>query len=113
MEQTAKIYGYQGKFTATSFEPVDEKDREKFKEIAKIVLEAAMCGQSALLKQVFAVAESENAMTLIAHDADLANGYEFFTQYYRGKKQIKFYYLNYKYGDAIEALRVDRTLRFP
>ncbi|KAK1219025.1 hypothetical protein PQX77_018277 [Marasmius sp. AFHP31] len=33
MEQTAEIYGYQGKFTATSFEPVDEKDRGKFKEV--------------------------------------------------------------------------------
>ncbi|KAJ8095943.1 hypothetical protein PM082_015164 [Marasmius tenuissimus] len=32
MEQTAEIYGYQGRFTATSFEPVDEKDQEKFKE---------------------------------------------------------------------------------
>ncbi|KAK1218297.1 hypothetical protein PQX77_019025 [Marasmius sp. AFHP31] len=109
MEQTAEIYGYQGKFTATSFEPVDEKDRGKFKEIAKIVLEAAMCGRSALLKQVFAVAESDNAMTLIAHDggfpagnlnfgcskeAELANGLQFSNQY-RGKDMIVLYYLDY------------------
>ncbi|KAK1235136.1 hypothetical protein PQX77_001649 [Marasmius sp. AFHP31] len=109
MEQTAEIYGYQGKFTATSFEPVDEKDRGKFKEIAKIVLEAAMCGRSALLKQVFAVAESDNAMALIAHDggfpagnlnfgcskeAELANGLQFSNQY-RGKDMIVLYYLDY------------------
>ncbi|KAK1218295.1 hypothetical protein PQX77_019023 [Marasmius sp. AFHP31] len=34
MEQITEIYGYQGKFTATSFEPVDEKDREKFMEVS-------------------------------------------------------------------------------
>ncbi|KAK1221687.1 hypothetical protein PQX77_015517 [Marasmius sp. AFHP31] len=34
MEQTTKIHGYQGKFTATSFEPVAEKDQEKFKEVS-------------------------------------------------------------------------------
>ncbi|KAK1217001.1 hypothetical protein PQX77_020351 [Marasmius sp. AFHP31] len=33
MEQTAKLYGYQGKFTATSFEPVDRKDQEVFKQV--------------------------------------------------------------------------------
>ncbi|KAK1215512.1 hypothetical protein PQX77_021876 [Marasmius sp. AFHP31] len=112
MEQTAKIQGYRGKFTATSFEPVDKKDREQFKEIVNVVLEAAMCGRSALLKQVFAVAESENAMTMIAHD-ELANGFTFFNQYSRGKQQIVFYYLNYTLVDAIQALRDDETLRFP
>ncbi|KAK1215514.1 hypothetical protein PQX77_021878 [Marasmius sp. AFHP31] len=108
MEQTAKIQGYWGKFTATSFEPVHEKDREQFKEIVNVVLEAAM---SALLKQVFAVAESENAMTLIAHD-ELANGFEFINQY-RGKGQLVCYYLDYALVDAIRALRADETLRFP
>ncbi|KAK1225367.1 hypothetical protein PQX77_011700, partial [Marasmius sp. AFHP31] len=44
MEQTATIYGDRRKFTATSFEPVDEKDRENFNEIMKDVLEAAMRG---------------------------------------------------------------------
>ncbi|KAK1225369.1 hypothetical protein PQX77_011694 [Marasmius sp. AFHP31] len=34
MEQTATIYGDRGKFTATSFEPVAEKDREKFNEVS-------------------------------------------------------------------------------
>ncbi|KAK1220973.1 hypothetical protein PQX77_016229 [Marasmius sp. AFHP31] len=33
MEQTAKIYGYRGKFTVTGFEPVDEKDREGFEQV--------------------------------------------------------------------------------
>ncbi|KAK1224613.1 hypothetical protein PQX77_012508 [Marasmius sp. AFHP31] len=112
MEQTAKLYGYQGKFTATSFEPVDEKAQKKFKEIAKIVLEAAMCGRSALLKQVFAVAESENAMTLIAHD-ELANGFKFTGQYYRGKEQIVFYYLNYTFMNVVHSLRAEETPRFP
>ncbi|KAK1224614.1 hypothetical protein PQX77_012509 [Marasmius sp. AFHP31] len=112
MEQTAKIQGYRGNFTATSFEPVDEKDREQFKQIVKVVLGAAMCGRSALLKQVFAVAaESENAMTLIAHD-ELANGFEFINQY-RGKGQLVYYYLGYALVDAIQALRDDETLRFP
>ncbi|KAK1235218.1 hypothetical protein PQX77_001566 [Marasmius sp. AFHP31] len=111
MEQIAEIYGYQGKFTATSFEPVEEKNREKFKEIAKIVLEAAMCGRSALLKQIFAVAESENAMTTIACD-ELANGFVFSSQY-RGKDMTVLYYLDYTLTIAIESLRTDGTLRFP
>ncbi|KAK1221688.1 hypothetical protein PQX77_015518 [Marasmius sp. AFHP31] len=34
MEQSAELYGYQGRFTATSFEPVAEKDWEKFKEVS-------------------------------------------------------------------------------
>ncbi|KAK1230787.1 hypothetical protein PQX77_006114 [Marasmius sp. AFHP31] len=111
MEQTAKIQGYRGKFTATSFEPVDEKDREQFKQIVKVVLEAAMCGRSALLKQVFAVAESENAMTLIAHDGGLPVGD--LSIYSRGKGQLVYYYLDYALVDAIQALRADETLRFP
>ncbi|KAK1228939.1 hypothetical protein PQX77_008013, partial [Marasmius sp. AFHP31] len=94
MEQTAKLYGHRGKFTGTSFEPVHEKDREQFKQIVKVVLEAAMCGRSALLKQVFAVAESKNAMTMIAHDAELANGLQFMHQYWGRGGQLGFYYLN-------------------
>ncbi|KAK1216939.1 hypothetical protein PQX77_020420 [Marasmius sp. AFHP31] len=111
MEQTARIHAYRGKFTVTSFEPIDEKDGVKFMEIAKIVLEAAMCGRSALLKQVFAVAESENAMTLIAHD-ELADGFKFSSQYW-GKEQIVYHYLDYTQGVAVESLRADETLRFP
>ncbi|KAK1216937.1 hypothetical protein PQX77_020418 [Marasmius sp. AFHP31] len=111
MEQIAEIYGYQGKFTVTSFEPVEEKDREKFKEIAKIVLKTAMCGRSALLKQIFAVAESENVMITIACD-ELANGFISINQS-RRKEQIVYHYLNYICADAIQALRADETLRFP
>ncbi|KAK1217129.1 hypothetical protein PQX77_020222 [Marasmius sp. AFHP31] len=111
MEQTATIYGYQGKFTATSFEPVAEKDREKFEEIMKAVLETAMqSGRSALLKQVFAVAES-NAITLIARD-ELANSFKFANRY-RGKEQVVFYYLNYTFNTAVQSLRSDETLGFP
>ncbi|KAK1224788.1 hypothetical protein PQX77_012291 [Marasmius sp. AFHP31] len=124
-EQTAEIYGYPGKFTATSLEPVEEKDREKFKEIAKSVLEAAMCGRSALLKQIFAVAESENVMTTIVCDGmfpvgnlnfrpskavELANGFIFSNQYRRGKEWIVYYYLDYTHAIAIESLRADGTL---
>ncbi|KAK1235211.1 hypothetical protein PQX77_001571 [Marasmius sp. AFHP31] len=111
MEQTAEIYGYRGKFTTTSFEPVEGKDREKFKEMVKVILEAAMCGRSALLKQVFAVAKSENAMTLVAHD-ELENGLQFSNQY-RGKDMIVLYYLDYTLTIAIKSLRADGTLRFP
>ncbi|KAK1225365.1 hypothetical protein PQX77_011698 [Marasmius sp. AFHP31] len=110
MEQTAKLYGYRGRFTATSFEPVVEKDRENFKEIVKVVLEAAMCGRSALLKQVFAVAES-NSMTLIAHD-ELVNGFEFSSRYL-GKQQIVHYYLGYTHTLSVHALRDDEALRVP
>ncbi|KAK1231862.1 hypothetical protein PQX77_005012 [Marasmius sp. AFHP31] len=108
MEQTARIHAYGGEFTATSFEPVDEKDQENFKEIAKIVLEVVMCGRSALLKQVFAVAESENAMTLIAHD-ELANGFQFYNQY-RGKDLLVSYFLDYTLVNAAQALRDDETV---
>ncbi|KAK1235135.1 hypothetical protein PQX77_001648, partial [Marasmius sp. AFHP31] len=93
----------------------------------KIVLEAAMCGRSALLKQVFAVAESENAVTMIAHDGgfpvgnlnfrsskavELANGFIFSSQYWR-KDRIVYYYLNYMNTIATQSLRADETLRFP
>ncbi|KAK1225366.1 hypothetical protein PQX77_011699 [Marasmius sp. AFHP31] len=110
MEQTATICGYRGKFTATSFEPVAEKDREKFNEIMKAVLEAAMRGRSALLKQVFAVVKS-NVMTLIAHDeaAELANGLEFAGRY-DGKEWIVHYYLNYTFNIAVRSLCDDETV---
>ncbi|KAK1227383.1 hypothetical protein PQX77_009621 [Marasmius sp. AFHP31] len=113
MEQTATIYGYRGKFTATSFEPVAEKDWESFNEIMKAILEAAMRGRSALLKQVFAVVES-NVMTLIAHDeaAELANGFEFTGRYWE-KEWIVYYYLNYTCSIAVQSLRNDETVRFP
>ncbi|KAK1215978.1 hypothetical protein PQX77_021398 [Marasmius sp. AFHP31] len=110
MEQTATICGYRGKFTATSFEPVAEKDRENFNEIMKVVLEAAMRGRSALLKQVFAVAGS-NVMTLIAHDeaTELANGLEFACRYW-GKEMIVYYYLYYTFNIAVRSLRDDETV---
>ncbi|KAK1215515.1 hypothetical protein PQX77_021879 [Marasmius sp. AFHP31] len=111
MEQTAGIYGYRGKFTTTSFEPVDEKDQDKFREIAKIVLEAAMRGRSALLKQVFAVAESENAMTLIVHN-ELATGDEI-TDWAWGKEWVLFYYLHYTHSVAVQSLHADETVTFP
>ncbi|KAK1215979.1 hypothetical protein PQX77_021399 [Marasmius sp. AFHP31] len=125
MEQTATIYGYRGQFTATSFELVAEKDQEKFNEIVKAVLEAAMRGRSALLKQVFAVTGS-NVMTLIAHDGrffvgnfdcgyseatELANGIEVLEQYWR-EEWIVFYYLSYTHGTAVQSLCADETVAF-
>ncbi|KAK1233558.1 hypothetical protein PQX77_003280 [Marasmius sp. AFHP31] len=125
MEQTATIYGDRRKFTATSFEPVAEKDRENFNEIMKAVLEAAMRGGSALLKQVFAVVES-NVMTLIAHDGrffvgnsdcgyseatELANGFEITSRYWR-KEWIVYYYLDYTLSIAVQSLRADETVVF-
>ncbi|KAJ8086016.1 hypothetical protein PM082_004835 [Marasmius tenuissimus] len=110
MVQTARLYGHQGRFTATTFEPVDEKDRDNFVKLVKKVLEAAMCRRSALLTQLFAVAESD-ALTMIAHD-ELANGEEFAGRYW-GKDWIVLYYLSYTRGIAIETLRDDETVIFP
>ncbi|KAJ8096006.1 hypothetical protein PM082_015227 [Marasmius tenuissimus] len=90
--QTAEIYGYSGMFTVTSLEPVDDNDRDIFEEIVKNYLEAVMSRRSALLIQVFAVAES-SVLTLIAHD-ELANG-DKFTDQYLGKELIVYYYLVY------------------
>ncbi|KAK1224290.1 hypothetical protein PQX77_012798, partial [Marasmius sp. AFHP31] len=110
--QTARLYGHRGTFTTTTLEPVDEKDREQFKEIKKIVLEAAMSQRLALLKQVFAVTES-NGLTLIAHDAtELATGHELANRYKR-KDMIVYYYLFYTSRIAIQSLRGDETVTFP
>ncbi|KAK1218074.1 hypothetical protein PQX77_019271, partial [Marasmius sp. AFHP31] len=89
--QTARLYGHRGKFTATTFELVDEKDRDEFMKLVKNVLEAAMCQRSTLLTQMFAVAES-NGLILIAHDV---------------------YYLNYAREVTIDSLRDDETVGFP
>ncbi|KAK1233694.1 hypothetical protein PQX77_003141 [Marasmius sp. AFHP31] len=53
--QTAKIVGCRGRFTATTLEPVSRKDQDKFREIARCVLEAAVCHRSALVMQRFAI----------------------------------------------------------
>ncbi|KAK1216106.1 hypothetical protein PQX77_021284 [Marasmius sp. AFHP31] len=109
MVQTAEIHGCPGIFTAITLEPVDENDRDKFEEIAKSYLEAMMSWRSALLVQVFAVAES-SALTLIVHD-ELANGDEF-TALYWEKDMIVFYYILYTRTLAIQSLRNDRAMRF-
>ncbi|KAK1222725.1 hypothetical protein PQX77_014430, partial [Marasmius sp. AFHP31] len=108
-KQTAEIYGYSGVFTVTTLEPVDENDRDKFEEIAKSYLEAMMRWRSALLVQVFAVAES-SALMLIVHD-ELANGHELSDLYWE-KDMIVFYYVSYTRSLAIQSLRNDRTMRF-
>ncbi|KAK1215777.1 hypothetical protein PQX77_021615 [Marasmius sp. AFHP31] len=107
--QTAEIIGRQEKFTATTLEPVDEKDRDEFVKLVKNVLEAAMCQRSALLTQMFAVADS-SGLILIVHD-ELADGTEIFNRY--RKSWIVSYYLNYQAGVTMESLRDDETVRFP
>ncbi|KAK1230149.1 hypothetical protein PQX77_006770 [Marasmius sp. AFHP31] len=110
-QQSAEMYGYSGVFTVITLEPVDENDQDKFKEIAKKYLKAMMHWRSALLVQVFAVAES-SALTLIVHDVELANGDEF-TDLYWGKEMIVYYYVEYTRTLAIQSLYNDKTMRFP
>ncbi|KAK1234051.1 hypothetical protein PQX77_002753, partial [Marasmius sp. AFHP31] len=109
--QTARLHGHRGKFTATTLEPVDEKDRDEFVKVWLVnsVLEAAMCQRSALLTQMFAVAES-SGLTLIVHD-ELADGREFVGRYL--KSWIVFYYLTYAFMVTMESLHDDETVRFP
>ncbi|KAK1227236.1 hypothetical protein PQX77_009770 [Marasmius sp. AFHP31] len=106
-QQSAEMYGYSGVFTVITLEPVDENDQDKFKEIAKKYLKAMMHWRSALLVQVFAVAES-SALTLIVHDASGDK----FTDLYWGKEMIVYYYVEYTRTLAIQSLRNDRTMRF-
>ncbi|KAK1227603.1 hypothetical protein PQX77_009377 [Marasmius sp. AFHP31] len=107
--QTARLHGHRGKFTATTLELVDEKDQNEFVKLVKNVLEAAMCQRSALLTQMFAVAES-NGLTLLVHD-ELANGSEFLDRYQRS--WIVFYYLMYQATFTMDSLHDDETVRFP
>ncbi|KAK1218547.1 hypothetical protein PQX77_018763 [Marasmius sp. AFHP31] len=107
--QTAEIIGRQEKFTATTLELVDEKDRDEFVKLVNSVLEAAMCQRSALLTQMFAVAES-SGLTLIIHD-ELANGFEFIGRY--RDSWIVSYYLIYQAAVTIDSLRDDETVKFP
>ncbi|KAK1218061.1 hypothetical protein PQX77_019258 [Marasmius sp. AFHP31] len=107
--QTARLHGRRGRFTATTFELVNEKDRDKFVKLVKNVLEAAMCQRSTLLTQIFAVTDS-NGLTLIAHD-ELANGLEFARRH--GNNWIAVYYLSYARLVTIESLRDDESVGFP
>ncbi|KAK1216709.1 hypothetical protein PQX77_020661 [Marasmius sp. AFHP31] len=107
--QTAKIIGRREKFTAITFELVNEKDRDKFVRFVKNVLEAAMCQRSTLLTQIFAVAKS-NALTMIAHD-ELTNGQELVERYWKNSSVI--YYLSYACTVTIESLRDDESVGFP
>ncbi|KAK1221969.1 hypothetical protein PQX77_015212 [Marasmius sp. AFHP31] len=107
--QTTEIIGRQEKFTATTLELIDEKDRDEFVKLVNSVLEAAMCQRSAQLTQMFVVAES-SGLTLIIHD-ELVDGPEIFNRY--RKSWIVFYYLNYQAAVTMESLRDDETVRFP
>ncbi|KAK1218071.1 hypothetical protein PQX77_019268 [Marasmius sp. AFHP31] len=107
--QTARLHGRRGKFTATTFELIDEKDRDEFVKLVKNVVEVAICQRSTLLTQMFAVAES-NALTLIAHD-ELANEQELVGRYWNN--WIVVYYLSYACNVTIESLHDDETIGFP
>ncbi|KAK1216414.1 hypothetical protein PQX77_020967 [Marasmius sp. AFHP31] len=111
MVQTAEIHGHPGIYTVITLEPVDENDRDKFEEFAKKYLETMMSWRSALLVQVFAVAES-CALTLIVHDAELANGDKLIVLYWE-KDMIVYYYISHTHNLAVQSLRDDKTTRFP
>ncbi|KAK1220069.1 hypothetical protein PQX77_017185 [Marasmius sp. AFHP31] len=72
MVQTAEIAGYQGRYTATTLEPVNGENQDLFKKIVKSTLQMAVCHRSALLTQVFAVTESD-AMTTLTYNALTGN----------------------------------------
>ncbi|KAK1216307.1 hypothetical protein PQX77_021072 [Marasmius sp. AFHP31] len=93
MVQTAEVSGWQGRYTATTLEPVDEEDQDLFKKIVKSTLQMAVCHRSALLTQVFAVTESD-AMTMLTYN-ELANTDEISRAY------------------AVQSLRDDKALTFP
>ncbi|KAK1219290.1 hypothetical protein PQX77_018000 [Marasmius sp. AFHP31] len=110
MVQTAEIAGWQGRYTATTLEPVDGEDQHSFKKLAKSVLQAAVCHRSALLTQVFAVTES-NAMTMLTYN-ELANADEI-SRWYWNKDHIVLHYLQYIFNYAVQSLRDDKALTFP
>ncbi|KAK1217468.1 hypothetical protein PQX77_019880 [Marasmius sp. AFHP31] len=79
-------------------------------QIAKSVLQTAVCHRSALLTQVFAVTESD-AMTMLTYN-DLTNVNEFASRY-SIKDRIVLSYLQYIFDYAIQSLRDDKALTFP
>ncbi|KAK1215327.1 hypothetical protein PQX77_022066 [Marasmius sp. AFHP31] len=111
MVQTAEISGYQGRYTATTLEPVDGEDQHLFKKIVKGVLQAAVCHRLALLTQVFAVTESD-VMTMLTYNADLTNANEA-VSWYRNKDHIVLQYLEYLFDYALQSLHDNKALTFP
>ncbi|KAK1222594.1 hypothetical protein PQX77_014547 [Marasmius sp. AFHP31] len=109
MVQTAEVSGYQGRYTATTLEPVVGEDQDLFKKITRSVLQAAVRHRSALLTQVFAVTESD-AMTMLTYK-ELTNGNEAFS-WYSNKDRIVLQYLVYIFACAIQSLRDDKALTF-
>ncbi|KAK1215949.1 hypothetical protein PQX77_021430 [Marasmius sp. AFHP31] len=108
--QTAEIFGQNGRFTATTLEPLNKGDQVIFKKIAERILQVAVCQRLALLTQVFAVTES-NVLTMLSYN-ELASGDEVVSQY-MNKNWIVFYYLHYLNNVAIQSLRDDEGLTFP
>ncbi|KAK1218016.1 hypothetical protein PQX77_019314 [Marasmius sp. AFHP31] len=109
MVQTAEVSGWQGRYTATTLEPVDGEDQDLFKKIVKGVLQAAVCHRSALLTQVFAVTESD-VMTMLTYN-ELTNVNEVVSCWNRDR--IVLHYLNYTFNHAIQSLHDDKALTFP
>ncbi|KAK1217839.1 hypothetical protein PQX77_019494 [Marasmius sp. AFHP31] len=109
MVQTAKVSGWQGRYTATTLELIDGEDQDLFKKIAKSVLQTAVCHRSALLTQVFAVTESD-AMTMLTYN-ELTNVNEVDSCW--NKDRIVTQYLSYILNYAFQSLRDDKALTFP
>ncbi|KAK1222596.1 hypothetical protein PQX77_014549 [Marasmius sp. AFHP31] len=109
MVQTAEVSGYQGRYTATTLEPVVGEDQDLFKKIVKSALQAAVCHRSALLTQVFAVTEAD-AMTMLTYN-ELTNANEVVSCW--NMDRIVVYYLSYIFAYAVQSLRDDKALTFP
>ncbi|KAJ8075654.1 hypothetical protein PM082_021284 [Marasmius tenuissimus] len=109
--QTAELFGYQGKFTATILEPIGENDPDKFEAIATCVLQAASPRRSMLLPQLFALADS-NVLTILTH-GELVIGQKLVKRQSRKRNWIVYHYLVYTNWAAVESLRADKTFTMP
>ncbi|KAK1215320.1 hypothetical protein PQX77_022079 [Marasmius sp. AFHP31] len=110
MIQTAEIFGQNGRFTATTLEPVNREDQGIFKEIVERILQMAVCQRLALLTQVFAVTESD-ALTMLSYN-ELASGNEV-VSLYENRNWIVYHYLDYLNAIAVQSLRNNEGLTFP
>ncbi|KAK1217960.1 hypothetical protein PQX77_019367 [Marasmius sp. AFHP31] len=111
MVQTAEIFGCPGRYTATTLEPVNQEDQGVCNEIVDGALQVAVRHQLALLTQVFAVAKSSLAFTMLSYN-ELVSGGDV-VSLYKNKNWIINYYLDYIYLHAIQSLQDDKTLTFP
>ncbi|KAK1217961.1 hypothetical protein PQX77_019368 [Marasmius sp. AFHP31] len=111
MVQTAEIFGCPGRYTATTLEPVNREDQDICNEIVDGALRVAVCHRSAMVTQVFAVAKSPEAFTMLSFD-ELASGGNVSSLYWN-KNWILYHYLHYTHGVAVQCLHNDEALPFP